>query len=314
MRVAKKSDLPNKLFYWVNHHQECAKNSILRLLKNPLASFITIAMIAIAFIIPIVIYLLFSTAESVVTQSQANKQVTLFLLPSTSLEAATDLSARLDKRADLYNVQLTNRTDALETFKQQSDLDSIIDSLNSNPLPHIITANINNQFDDTDSLKILKAELEAIKQIDQVEIDLLWIQKLESILNLFFMVLWITCIILSAAVGLIITNVIRWEVSSRANELEIMRLLGGTDSYVRRPFLYSGLWLGFIGAAFAIIVLQLCTLLLDGSFTKIQALFSSTLQITSLSLAQTILLLSLGSLFGIIGAWIAATRYLKANT
>ena len=314
MRIRNNSDLSTKFFYWLHHHKECATNSLSRLLKNPLASFITIAMIAIAFIIPVVIYLLFVSAENVVTQAQANKQITLFLLPDSTLDAAEELTERLAKRADLYNLLLTNKTDALESFKQQSELDSIIDNLSSNPLPHIITANINDQFDDADSLHTLKTELEAIDQIDHVELDLLWIQKLESILALFFKVLWIACIILSAAVGLIITNVIRWEVSSRASELEIMRLLGGTDSYVRRPFLYSGLWLGFIGAAFAIIVLQICILILRSSFMHLQDIFTSTLQIASLNFAQIILLLVLGSLFGVAGAWIAATRHLKENT
>lgn len=314
MRARKKSDLSTQLFYWLHHHKECAQNSLFRLLKNPLASLITIAMIAIAFIIPVVIYLLFISADNVVTQSQANKQITLFLLSDTSFEAAGKLSERLEKRADLYNIQLTSKTDALESFKQQSELGSVIDNLSSNPLPHIITANINDQYDDVDSLHALKNELETIGQIDQVELDLLWIQKLESILALFFKVLWITCVLLSTAVALIITNVIRWEVSSRSSELEIMRLLGGTDSYVRRPFLYSGLWLGFIGAAFAIVVLQICTLILKSSFLHIQDLFAGTFQIASLNFAQTILLLVLGSVFGLAGAWIAATRHLKANT
>lgn len=313
-RVTQKNDKLVKSFHWINHHQACATNSFLRLLKSPLASFITVAMIAIAFIIPMVIYLLFSSADDLVKQSQANKQITLFLLPSSKLETALALSERLEQRADLYNVQLTNKTDALATFKQQSGLDSIIDNLSSNPLPHIITANIDSQFDDAESLHQLKTELESLEQIDQVELDLLWIQKLESILTLFFKVLWIACIILSAAVGLIIANVIRWEVSSRASELEIMRLLGGTDAYVRRPFLYSGLWLGFLGALFAILVLQLCTLLLTPSFNNLQELFASTLQIASLGFNQIILLLVLGSLFGITGAWLAATRYLKAST
>jgi cell division transport system permease protein len=314
MRAAQKKDTSVKLFHWINHHQACAKNSLLRLVKSPLAAFITIAMIAIAFIIPMVIYLLFSSADNVVKQSQENKQITLFLLPSSKLETAADLSKRLEQRADLYNVQLINKTAALATFKEQSGLGSIIDNLSNNPLPHIITANIDGQFDDAESLLTLKSELENLDEVDQVALDLLWIQKLESILDLFFKVLGIACMILSAAVGLIIANVIRWEVSSRASELEIMRLLGGTDAYVRRPFLYSGLWLGFLGALLAIFTLQVCSLLLASSFNNLQQLFTSTMQITSFSFSQIVLLLILGSLFGITGAWIAATRYLKSTT
>lgn len=313
MRGEKQHHQSAKLLYWLNHHRDCAKDSFVRLLKSPLASFITIAMIAIAFIIPVIIFLLFSSADVIVKQAQANKQITVFLLPSTDLHAARSVSERLLKRADLYNVKLTNKTDALNTFKEQSNLDSIIDNLSNNPLPHIITANIENQFDDSDSLHTLKTELESIEQIDQVELDLLWIQKLESLLSLFFKVLWIACLILSAAVGLIIANVIRWELSSRASELEIMRLLGGTDAYVRRPFIYSGCWLGFLGASLAVAVLQLCTLFLASPFRNIQQLFNSSLQIESLSLTQVLLLLLLGILFGAIGAWIAATHHLKSS-
>ena len=306
------SSLNISFAYWVQHHAECAKKSLIRLLANPFSFVITILMISIAFTIPAAIYVLFNSAQTLASSWGNEKQITLFLRNDVNLQAAKVLRDKLVKRIDIETVSVISKDEALQEFKQQSNLGTIADSLPSNPIPHIVVANLSKSVTELSDLQKLRDELQKLAQVEIVQFDLVWIQRLQSILEILFRVLWIITILLLAAVGLIIANVIRWEVASRHDELEIIRLVGGTDAYVRRPFLYSGFWLGLLGAGLAILIVKASGLIIGNSVQKLMAVYASEIQLASLPAGLMGLILVLGGLFGTGGAWIAVRQRLRS--
>ena len=122
---------------------------------------------------------------------------------------------------------------------------------------------------DIDSLKTLEKELKNLKQVQLVQFDLLWFQRLQAILDVITRIQWIVSIILLIAIALIIANVIRWEVAARHSEIEIIKMVGASDAYVRRPFLYSGFWLGLSGSIAALFIVSMSAWLIEQSTTQL---------------------------------------------
>lgn len=306
------SKLNVSLAYWAQHHAECAKKSLRRLLANPFSFVITVLMISIAFTIPAAVYVLFSSAQSLANSWSNDRQITLFLRNEASLHSAQTLRDRLIKRTDIEAASVITKEEALREFNQQSNLGTITDSLPNNPIPHIVIATPSKSVTELAALQALRHDLQKQTNVDLVQFDLVWIQRLQSLLDVLFRVLWIITILLLAAVGLIVANVIRWEVASRHDELEIIRLIGGTDAYVRRPFLYSGFWLGLLGAATAVLIVKLSGWIIAGSVQNLTTIYESELHLATLPASLVILILMMGALFGAGGAWIAVRQRLRS--
>ena len=225
---------------WLEHHIDSFKLSFTRATNSPVSFIFTALMIAIAFSIPISFYVVLSSAEKLTSQWDSDKQITLFLTEQVNYSQAQQLADTISGKEEIANAFAVNKQTALDEFKQQMGLESITDNLPQNPLPHLIIANPHTTLSDIESLQALENELRNLKQVQQVQFDLLWFQRLQAMLGVFNRIQWIVSIILLLAIGLIIINVIRWEVTSRHAEIEIIKLVGASDAYVRRPFLYSG--------------------------------------------------------------------------
>ena len=255
--------------------------------------------------------MVFSSAQQITSQWDSDKQITLFLADKVSFTQAQQLAESIASKKEIANAIAINKQTALDEFKQQMGLDSISENLPENPLPHLIIANPETTLSDFESLQALENELRNMKQVQQVQFDLLWFQRLQAILDVINRIQWIVSIVLLLAIGLMIANVIRWEVTSRHAEIEIIKLVGASDAYVRRPFLYSGFWLGLSGSVLALIIVSLCSWLIQKSTTALSSLFGSDFQLTSLSIDLASLIIICASLLGVGAAWVAVTHKLK---
>lgn len=307
--------LPGKISvsftYWLQHHIDCAKKSLARLLASPLSFVITILMISIAFIIPAAVYVLFNSVDKLTQHWSSDKQITLFLSNDANLQQAQSLRDKLLARPDIATASVINKEEALKEFKKHTNLGSITDSLPTNPIPHLVIANPNQSLTEFKALQLLYDDLRDVNLVEHVQFDLIWVQRLQATISILYRVLWIITILLLAAVFLIIANVIRWEVASRHDELEIIRLVGGSDAYVRRPFLYSGFWLGLVGATVAIVMVKISGWIIGHSLKQLIMLYSDKAQLASLPAGLVILMLLLGGLFGAAGAWVAVRQRLQ---
>ncbi len=222
---------------WLEHHIDSFKLSFTRAITSPVSFIFTALMIAIALSIPINLYVVFSSVQQLTNQWDNNKQITLFLADNVNHKQAQQLAESIASKSEIANASVINKQTALDEFKRQMGLDSIAENLPQNPLPHLIIANPETTISDFASLQTLENELRNIKQIQQVQFDLLWFQRLQAMLAVINRIQWIVGIVLLLAIGLIIANVVRWEVASRHAEIEIIKLVGASDAYVRRPFL-----------------------------------------------------------------------------
>lgn len=296
---------------WQHHHLASARDSLARLRTQPIAFAITLLMISVAFALPTGLYMLFNSFEQVVSSWDQGNEISIFLKANVSESAGKELADHLASRESFDNVTLISADQALQEFRAQSDLGPVLDSLDDNPLPHLLVAIPSTEYNDVGKLETLAAELEEHSKIDYVQIDLLWIQRLEHILTVIYRILLALAVMLVTSVILVIANSIRWEIESRREEINIVKLIGATNAYVRRPFLYSGVWLGSLGALLALLLVFIVLWFMDGPVTNLAALYGTEFHLVRPSLLAVVGLLSFGTAVGIAGAWIAVGRQLR---
>ncbi len=311
MKQTLPSQLNNKAILWAEHHLESLTTSFNRYRSNPISYGFTVAMIAIALSIPMGIYIFFSSAQQLTQQWDGDKQITIFLNDDITLSQAQSLAKELKNTANVLDTRVLDKQQALTDFKQQMGLNSLSSDLPDNPLPHLIIIDPQLALSDINSLKELEAELNNTPQVQLVQFDLIWFQRLQAILDMVKQIQWLVSIVLLLAIALIIANVIRWEVSARHSEIEIIKLVGASDAYVRRPFLYSGLWLGIGGSLLAILIVSISTWLVRLKTDQLALLFDSEFKLSSLSVSLCMLIVAFISIVGIAASWVAVTHKLK---
>ena len=308
---SKQGSLNTQAFLWFEHHIDSFKLSFARAIASPVSFIFTALMIAIALSIPMSLYVAFVSIQQLTNQWDSDKQITLFLADNVDFTQAQQLAKTIADKKEIANASAVDKQVALDEFKQQMGLDSIAEHLPQNPIPHLIIANPESTLSDFESLHALEIELRNLSQVQQVQFDLLWFQRLQAMLAVINRIQWIVSIVLLLAIGLIIANVIRWEVTSRYAEIEIIKLVGASDAYVRRPFLYSGFWLGIAGSVAALMIVSVCSWLIQQSTSKMSSLFGSDFQLSTLSIDLALLIMISASLLGVGAAWIAVTHKLK---
>lgn len=314
MKQKDKKQLNASAILWLDHHIDSFKTSFKRNLSAPLAFVFTVLMIAIALAIPMSLYIIFSSVQQLTTHWDGDKQITIFLNDNVSASKADSLAKELVKNALISNAYVVNKAKALEDFQQQMGLDAISSNLPNNPLPHLIIVEPDSSLSDINSLETLENHLTSHQHVQLVQFDLLWFQRLQAILDVINRIQWIVSITLLLAISLIIVNVVRWEVTARHSEIEIIKLVGASDAYVRRPFLYSGLWLGLCGSMLALIIVSASAWLIQLSTTQLAALFGSDFRLASLSIDVSLFIVVCISVLGIVSSWIAVSHKLKQYT
>ena len=294
--------------HWVHSHQDSAKKSLLRAWQSPLSFIFTILLIALAYSVPMGIYILFSSVEKLTDQWDSDRHITLFLTEDITYNQAEKFAKNLSGHLDIDNVELLNRDDVLKQFKQETNFYLFPDSSSTeNPLPHLIIISPSLDSD----IPTLTQELELISEVQHVQFDLLWFQRLQAFSLVILRIQWIASILLVLTVALIIVNVIRWEISSRQSEIEIIKLIGASDAYVRRPFMYFGGLLGLAGATLAVLIVTIGTLIVNLAMNDLTALFDSGYTISYLPGSLAVLLIVVGGVVGIMAAALAANQRIK---
>ena len=184
--------------------------------------------------------------------------------------------------------------------------------LDSNPLPNALVVTPALAASTAEGTQALKAHIAALADVDTVELDTEWVQRLNAILDLVRRVIWLTGALLALSVVLVVGNTIRLDILNRRAEIEVMKLVGATDSFARRPFLYSGVWYGLGGGVGAVLVVAVATALLAKPIQRLIGLYGSQFQLKGLRFGTAALILGLSIALGWVGSWIAATRHIRA--
>lgn len=292
------------------HHQLVAKDSLMRLLKQPVGSLMTWLVIAIALALPAGLYVSLSNVEKISAGWDGAAQISLYLDHRVSQEVGEKLTEKLNQRDDITRAVYVSREQALAEFQALSDYGEVLEGLDENPLPAVIIITPVEQNNSATEVVELREELDAMVQVEQAQLDLEWVQRLYSMMTLVSQLTMALALMLSMGVLLVIGNTIRLSIENRRDEILVEKLVGATDSFVRRPFLYTGFWYGLGGGILASIFIAVSMAWLDAPVARLADLYQSDFQLLGLSFIDSVTLSLTGAMLGFMGAWIAVARHL----
>lgn len=293
---------------WCVAHLRAMLYSLGQLCRYPIGSFMTIAVIGISLTLPMAFYVFMQNAYTITQQWDGNLQITVFLKNEIDDTRAKQLATELMQRDDIRNTVFKDRDTALQEYRELSGYGDAIDMLEENPLPSLIL--IQPMLVDLDEDALLAA-LKGLSETELVIIDRQWIKRLLTIIKLMERSVLVLSVLLAAAVLLIVGNTIRMAINNKREEIEITKLVGGTNAFIQRPFLYTGFWYGFMGSLLASLLIALSIKILSGPVQQLASLYGSDYSITGVSIINALLLLGIGSLLGLSGSWVSVQRHIR---
>ena len=301
-----------RLDIWLLRHLQVAISSLGRLVRAPLSSLMTCAVIGIALALPTGLHLLLSNAQALSGNWDGAATVSLFIKRETPDTELQPLVATLRQRAAIAEVHLITRKQALEEFRLLSGFAGALDALQENPLPAVVVVEPQPTHSTPQAAQALLGELKRLPEVDFAQIDLQWVERFHGITEIARRAVLLLVSLLGTAVLLIVVNTIRLEIQNRHAEIEISKLIGATDAFIRRPFLYSGIWYGLFGGLIAGLLVALSLWLLDAPVARLAGLYSSNFSLQGLDFPTLALLLGGSTLLGLAGSWVAVGRHLSA--
>ncbi|WP_440996124.1 permease-like cell division protein FtsX [Arhodomonas sp. SL1] len=294
---------------WLAHHARALADALGRLRDQWLPTLMTTAVIGIALGLPAVFVVLVDNAEAVAGDWQGRTRISAFLEKGLSEADATEAAATVRQRDDIAGVTYISPEAALAEFRAHSEMDRALELLEDNPLPGVLVIEPTPGLPPPD-VEELSAALRGLAPVTEVRLDREWLQRLHAILELARRGAWLIGGLLGMAVLLVVGNTIRLEIENRREEIVITKLLGATDGFVRRPFLYTGLWHGLLGGVFATVLVQASWALLSGPANALARSYASGFRLRGLDGGDALTLVATGVALGLLGSWIAVGRHL----
>src|SRR5512143_297146 len=298
------------LQHYLALHGRNLQDALRRLASQPFASLLTVLVIAIALALPAGLRVLVNNAGALSDSWQGAADFAVYLKIDVSAETAARVARTIGTRPDVANVTLIDRTKALDEFRAKSGFGEALDALEGNPLPHTLVVRPKSGV--SGDVAAVAAAVRALPETDLVQLDTAWVDRLRAMLALFGRMVDLATLLLALAVTIVVGNTIRLEINSRSVEIEVVKLVGGTDRFIRQPFLYLGFWYGLTGAVAAAIIVAGTLLALAPPVRAVASLYGSGFQLAGLPLRETAILVVGGALLGWVGAWLATARHLRA--
>lgn len=295
---------------WLARHLHALISSAGNLARAPMATFLTVAVMALALALPQSVLTLVSNTLTATGDFSGSITLTAYLKADVSEQKAQQLARTARARPGVEGVELITATEALAEFRKNSGLGTALDVLPQNPLPHVLILTPTAERRDRATLETLRSFIAAWPEVDQVQLDSDWVNRVNAILGVLRAVLWVAAALLGAAVVAVVGNTIRLEIQNRRAEIEVTKLVGGTNAFVRRPFLYTGTLYGLAAGVLAWLIVTAALLALR---TPVQALahaYGSDFMLRGLGLHELEVLAGAGVVLGWLGAWLATARHL----
>ena len=300
-----------RLGAWRDHHFYGFFSSLGRLAARPWATLLTVLMLGFALALPLLFYIAFDNARTLSGGLREARELTVFLKPSVDTQAATGFAAEMRKRDDVASVAIKTPAQGLAEFRQLSGFGEALDILKDNPLPNVLVVVPRLLADDDDPP--LVAELRKDTRVDLVQYDATWRRRLTDILRFGERAVAVIAALLALATLLVIGNTVRMDIQARAEEIAVMQLIGAGGGFVRRPFLYTGLWYGLFGGALALVIVIGAEWAIAGPLDRLLASYDHALALSGLGAVSALIVIGASSLLGWAGALIATARHMAAG-
>ncbi|MDD5180218.1 MAG: permease-like cell division protein FtsX [Gallionellaceae bacterium] len=294
---------------WLAQHGRVLLFTVHRFLATPVSSLLNILVIGIALSLPGGLYVLLQNIQGMAEQVAGTPQISVFL----SMDASHDDIARINKQLKQHEavgrVEFVPRDRALEQLKRTTGLADVIGGLTQNPLPDAFI--VYPKKSDVQVLEVLRDELQKWPKLEHVQLDSDWVRKLEALLKFGRLAVLILAILLSFALVAVTFNTIRLQILTLRNEIEVSKLIGATNSFIRRPFLYFGLLQGLLGGVAAWLIIMMGIFLLNSSLAGLAQLYSSNFALHTLPAGDSLTLLCFSAWLGWLGAWLSMAQHLR---
>lgn len=296
--------------HYLTHHKKVAKTTFNSLIKTPIASLFTCTVLGIALVLPALLTTLLSNIESIGKDWDGSAQITLLLKKGVPLVDGQELSNNIAKRSTVVSSQFVDNESALTRFKERFEFADAVEYLDINPLPHVIIVRPSEALTTIEHIEQLKESLITFPEVDDAILDIVWVKRLQSIINMLQSAVTVIGSMLALVVILVLGNTIRLAIENRKEEIIVIKLVGGTDGFVRRPFLYMGVFYGFGASLVAWILLIVVITILNGPVEALANSYQSNFSLSSLSFESTLMLFLLGTGLGWFSSWLAVRKHL----
>lgn len=288
--------------YLVNHAHGLF-SSLGRLIRTPFSFAMTVVVLAIAIALAGCFYIVVANIQQLTGNLQASNQMSLFLKEHVNETGGQKLAEQLAKNANVQSIKFINKKQAMEEFKANSGFGDALNALDGNPLPNVVQVLPKDVLDSRDALDGLIAEFKQMPEVDFVQVDMQWVERLQAIMRIASRGVTVVGILLGFAVTFITGNTIRLELHNRQDEVFISKLVGATHGFIQRPFLYTGFWLGLIAGFSAWLIVTIMLLIVESPVEKLSSLYNNSFELLYLSFSEFVLMLMLSSGLAVLGSW-----------
>lgn len=292
-------------------HAQALIATLGQLSRRPVATLMTVAVLGIALALPAGLYVLLNNAQRMVSGWEGASQISLFLKSGISESRALQLAGDLRKHPAIATTDYISRDDALAEFRRLSGFGEALGALEENPLPAVLVVRLKKELAEPARIEQLLAELRKRAEVDIAQLDMQWVKRLYALMAMVERGVLVLAMLLGLAVLLVVGNTIRLAIQNRRDEIVITKLIGATDAFIRRPFLYSGAWYGLLGALLALLLVQLSLFTLKQPVHDLALLYNSRFALYGLDLQSSAALIGGGALLGLLGSWLAVGRHLR---
>ena len=293
-------------------HAQVLVGSLGRIMHQPFATLMTMGVIAVALALPLFLSLLLQNARIATGNWNEAYDLSVYMDKKAGAGRVQSLAKQLKARGDVAAVRIITADQALAEFRNDSGFGKALDALSDNPLPDTLVVTPTLTASTPQGTETLKAAIAALSDVQTVQIDTEWVKRLHAMLDLLRRVVLLTGGLLGVGIVLIVSNTIRLDILNRRAEIEVMKLVGASDGFARRPFLYSGIWYGLGGGLLALILVAIASTVLARPVAQLAFLYGSDFRLEGLKLVLSAGVLSLAVALSWLGSWLAATRHIRA--
>ncbi len=281
-----------------------------RLWREPVGTLLTAAVVGITLALPAGLHVLLQNVSAISYSWEGSLQASLFLKDSVSTQQGQTLTAALQRNKDVARASYISREQSLVEFRELSGFGEALELLQDNPLPAVIVVTPQRELPQ-ERMKRLMDELTNLPEVEVAKLDQKWLDRLYSILAIVERAVLIIAALLALAVMVTIGNTIRLDIENRREEIVVMKLIGAPDSFIRRPFLYTGMWYGLIGGIIAWLMVHGALLMLSGPARRLAGLYESSYSLSGMSWDSSLLMLGAGVVLGMLGSVWTVGRHMS---
>lgn len=296
--------------YFARHAQTLV-GSLGRMVHQPFATLMTMGVVAVALALPLFLNLFLTNVRSATGNWNEAFDVSVYMDKRAGAARTAALAKQLRQRGDVAAVRVITADQALTEFRNDSGFGKALDALVDNPLPDTLIVTPTLAASTPQGTEGLKGAIAALPDVQTVQVDTEWVKRLHAMLDILRRVVLLTAGLLGAGVVLIVGNTIRLDILNRRAEIEVMKLVGASDGFARRPFLYSGIWYGLGGGLIALILVALAAVILAKPVESLAKLYGSQFRLQGLGFTTGVLVLALAVCLAWLGSWLAATRHIR---